>query len=221
MARNSELIRQWEILRDVDSARTGIGIAKLAQLRGVHPRTIRRDVEALARAGFPIYDDRVNGTSIEKLEAISQLRSIARASGSERATRSERAGEAASESACRGVRGAKPLGSYQMGLSTIELCALYFARTTLLAFGAGAMVDDMTRAFMKIEAALPEPTKKFLDRLPMIIKAKALATRKPLDARKTREIVARITDASLSRRRVEMTRRVDGAARAVHAEIQI
>jgi hypothetical protein len=29
---------------------------------------------------------------------------------SDRATRSERAGEAASESACRGVRGAKPLG---------------------------------------------------------------------------------------------------------------
>jgi hypothetical protein len=28
----------------------------------------------------------------------------------ERATRSERAGEAASERACRGVRGAKPLG---------------------------------------------------------------------------------------------------------------
>src|SRR5688572_6070412 len=34
---------------------------------------------------------------------------------SERATRSERAGEAARESACRGVRGAKPLGSRKRG----------------------------------------------------------------------------------------------------------
>src|SRR5262249_6484346 len=57
--------------------------------------------------------------------------------------------------------------------------------------------------FTKIESALPEPTKKFLERLPMMIKAKTLAARKH-DARKMREIVARITDASLSRRRVEM-----------------
>lgn len=168
MARNSELVRQWEVLRDVDSARTGIGIAKLAQLRGVHPRTIRRDLEALARAGFPIYDDRINGSSMWKLTA-------------------------------RPFRGLE-----QMGLSTIELCAMYFARTTLLAFGAGPMADDMTRAFTKIESALPEPTKKFLERLPMMIKAKTLATRKQ-DARKMRDIIARVTDASLSRRRVEMT----------------
>jgi predicted DNA-binding transcriptional regulator YafY len=167
MARNSELIRQWETLRDIDTARTGIGIAKLATMRNVHPRTIRRDLDALARAGFPLYDDKINGTSLWKLSA-------------------------------RPFRGLE-----QMGLSTIELCAIYFARTTLLAFGAGPMVDDMMRAFTKIESALPEPTKKFLDRLPMLIKAKMLAPRKQ-DARKTREIVTRITDASLLHRRVEM-----------------
>jgi predicted DNA-binding transcriptional regulator YafY len=66
------------------------------------------------------------------------------------------------------------------------------------------MVDDTTRAFTKIESALPEPAKRFLDRLPMMIKAKTLATRTH-DVRKAREIVARITDASLSRRRVDMT----------------
>src|SRR5215467_1492780 len=37
-----------------------------------------------------------------------------RASASERATRSERAGEAARERACRGVRGATPLGGGKM-----------------------------------------------------------------------------------------------------------
>ena len=69
MARNTEIVRQWEILRDIDSARTGIGIAKLAALRGVHPRTIRRDLDALARAGFPLFDDKVNGTSMWKLNS--------------------------------------------------------------------------------------------------------------------------------------------------------
>src|SRR5690606_38613547 len=41
MARNQELVRQWQILRDIDSARHGVSIAKLAALRGVHERTIR------------------------------------------------------------------------------------------------------------------------------------------------------------------------------------
>ena len=67
MARNSELVRQWEILRAIDGARNGIAIAKLASERGVHPRTVRRDLDALGRAGFPLYDDKVNGTSMWKL----------------------------------------------------------------------------------------------------------------------------------------------------------
>ena len=44
-----------------------------------------------------------------------------RASEAKRATRSERAGEAARESACRGVRGAKPLGSNVTFRDTIGL----------------------------------------------------------------------------------------------------
>jgi predicted DNA-binding transcriptional regulator YafY len=67
MARNTELVRQWEILRDVDAARHGISVPKLAAARDVHQRTIRRDLEALARAGFPLYDDKSNGTSMWKL----------------------------------------------------------------------------------------------------------------------------------------------------------
>ena len=35
----------------------------------VHPRTIRRDIEALQRAGFPLYDNRVNGSSFWRLRA--------------------------------------------------------------------------------------------------------------------------------------------------------
>ncbi len=69
MARNAELIRQWEILRAIDAARNGITVPKLAAAREVHPRTIRRDIEALSRAGFPLYEDKVNGTSMWKLTA--------------------------------------------------------------------------------------------------------------------------------------------------------
>ena len=67
MARNTELIRQWEILREVDGARNGVSVAKLASVHGVHQRTIRRDLEALCRAGFPLYDDTVNATRMWKL----------------------------------------------------------------------------------------------------------------------------------------------------------
>jgi predicted DNA-binding transcriptional regulator YafY len=67
MARNAELIRQWEILRDIDGARHGISVAKLAAERRVHQRTIRRDLDALCRAGFPLYDEKCNGTSMWKL----------------------------------------------------------------------------------------------------------------------------------------------------------
>ena len=67
MARSSEVVRQWEILRAIDGVRHGIGIAKLASELGVHARTVRRDLDALARAGFPLYDDKVNGSSMWKL----------------------------------------------------------------------------------------------------------------------------------------------------------
>lgn len=69
MARSSEVVRQWEILRAIDGARNGIAIAKLAAERGVCTRTVRRDLDALQRAGFPLYDDKVNGTSMWKLRA--------------------------------------------------------------------------------------------------------------------------------------------------------
>ena len=68
MARNTEVIRQWELLREIDGARIGITIAKLAASRGVHQRTIRRDIDALCSAGFPLYDDKVNGSTVWKLK---------------------------------------------------------------------------------------------------------------------------------------------------------
>jgi predicted DNA-binding transcriptional regulator YafY len=57
--RNAEVIRQWTILREVERARNvGVTIDELASLCGVTTRTIRRDLQALEEAGFPLYDDR-------------------------------------------------------------------------------------------------------------------------------------------------------------------
>src|SRR2546430_11113990 len=49
----------WTILREVERARgTGVTIDDLASRCGVTTRTIRRDLQALEEAGFPLYDDR-------------------------------------------------------------------------------------------------------------------------------------------------------------------
>jgi predicted DNA-binding transcriptional regulator YafY len=57
--RNAEVIRQWTILREIERARTsGVTIDELATLCDVTTRTIRRDLQALEEAGFPIFDDR-------------------------------------------------------------------------------------------------------------------------------------------------------------------
>jgi predicted DNA-binding transcriptional regulator YafY len=56
--RNAEVIRQWTILREIERSRlTGVTIDDLASLCGVTTRTIRRDLQALEEAGFPLYDN--------------------------------------------------------------------------------------------------------------------------------------------------------------------
>ncbi len=59
MPRNAEVIRQWTLLREIEQARAaGVTIDTLASKCNVTTRTIRRDLQALEEAGFPIYDDR-------------------------------------------------------------------------------------------------------------------------------------------------------------------
>src|SRR5262245_27293448 len=57
MARSNEDIRQWQILRSLASSRLGIAVGELAAEHGVTTRTIRRDLSALGRAGFPLYQE--------------------------------------------------------------------------------------------------------------------------------------------------------------------
>jgi predicted DNA-binding transcriptional regulator YafY len=70
MGRNRELIRQWTLLQKVASER-GHTIRHLAAALGVSPRTIHRDLNALQEAGFPLYDDTINGTKVWRVEAKS------------------------------------------------------------------------------------------------------------------------------------------------------
>ena len=58
--RNAEVIRQWKILKTVEAGRYTT-TAALADEHGVTERTIRRDIEALQEAGFPLYDEREDG----------------------------------------------------------------------------------------------------------------------------------------------------------------
>ena len=64
--RNAEVIRQWKILKTIEAGRwTTAG--ELAEEYGVTERTIRRDIEALQEAGFPLYDDRIDGKKVWRL----------------------------------------------------------------------------------------------------------------------------------------------------------
>jgi predicted DNA-binding transcriptional regulator YafY len=65
--RNAEVIRQWSILRDLESSRR-LTIDDLASRTGVTTRTIRRDLEALQASGFPLYDEVHEGKRYWTLE---------------------------------------------------------------------------------------------------------------------------------------------------------
>jgi predicted DNA-binding transcriptional regulator YafY len=53
-ARGQEVIRQWKLLRDVESAKYGLTVDQLSERLGVTTRTIRRDLAQLQEAGFPL-----------------------------------------------------------------------------------------------------------------------------------------------------------------------
>lgn len=57
---NPTLIRQWLLLKSLASRKYGMTIAEMAHETGVVERTIRRDLNVLQQAGFPIRDVRVS-----------------------------------------------------------------------------------------------------------------------------------------------------------------
>jgi predicted DNA-binding transcriptional regulator YafY len=64
--RNAEVIRQWKILKRIEAGRYTTA-QDMAAEHGVTERTIRRDIEALQEAGFPLYDERTDGRKVWRL----------------------------------------------------------------------------------------------------------------------------------------------------------
>ena len=60
MGRNEQLIRQWNIIRQLDS-KFGVTVTQLMQEFRVTRRTIERDLAALEEAGFPLVDEFYEG----------------------------------------------------------------------------------------------------------------------------------------------------------------
>lgn len=63
MERHTEIVRQWRLLLALEGRARGLTLAELQEAagEGVSDRTIRRDLNALAQAGFPIESVRAEG----------------------------------------------------------------------------------------------------------------------------------------------------------------
>ena len=176
MPRNAEVIRQWTILRDLEASRR-LTIDDLARRTGVTTRTIRRDLEALQAAGFPLFDEVHEGKKYWTLE--------------------QRAFRRLDDT----------------GFTLAELSALYFSRTLVECLAATPFQRDVRSAFDKLAAALTPGMRQFLDRLPLVMQAKAAFGKAaapgresgaPMPSAKDAGRVAQLLDATLHHRRIAM-----------------
>jgi predicted DNA-binding transcriptional regulator YafY len=169
MPRNAEVIRQWTILRDLEASRR-LTIDDLAQRTGVTTRTIRRDLEALQSAGFPLFDEVHDGKKYWTLE----------------------------QKAFRRLD--------DTGFTLAELSALYFSRTLVECLAGTPFQRDVSSAFDKLAGALTPGMRQFLDRLPLVMQAKAEpgAAIAGTPSPKLGAKVAQLLDATLHHRRVAM-----------------
>lgn len=167
--RNAEVIRQWSILRDLESSRR-LTIDDLADRTGVSTRTIRRDLEALQAAGFPLFDEQHDGKRYWTLE--------------------QRAFRRLDDT----------------GFTLAELSALYFSRTLVECLAATPFQGDVRSAFDKLSAALTPGMRQFLDRLPLVMQAKAepgsLAAGESASPAPRSARVAQLLDATLHHRKI-------------------
>ncbi len=64
MPRGDQLIRQWKIMQIINASKYGKSIADLAEELECNLRTVYRDIEVLQCAGFPLYNERVQGKNL-------------------------------------------------------------------------------------------------------------------------------------------------------------
>ena len=72
MARGDALARQWKIFRALLSSRRGKTVTEIATSLNLHIRTVYRDLDALQKAGFPIYSEQRGQSSFWKMHADDQ-----------------------------------------------------------------------------------------------------------------------------------------------------
>jgi predicted DNA-binding transcriptional regulator YafY len=176
--RNAEVIRQWKILKRIEKSRY-VTASDLAEEHDVTLRTIRRDIEALQEAGFPLYDDRESGRKIWRLlEGYSQ----------------------------------KAQASFTMS----EMAALYFGRHLMTILSGAPFAADLDSAFVKIRAALPEKSSRYLARISDLFGAIPFPSK---DYSKKKGIIATLVDATLHERRVDMSYYSASSKRAKRYEV--
>ncbi len=165
MPRNAEVIRQWTILKELEASRRAT-IDGLAAQTGVTTRTIRRDLEALQEAGFPLFDETHDGKKYWTLEqkAFKRLDDTA--------------------------------------FTLAELSALYFSRTLVECLSGTPFERDVRSAFDKLSAALTPGMRQLLDRMPLVMQAKAEPGAHAA-APRTKE-VAQLIEATVDHRRITM-----------------
>lgn len=165
MPRNAEVIRQWTILRELEASRR-LTIDEMAERTAVTTRTIRRDLEALQSAGFPLFDETHDGRKYWTLEqkAFRRLDTT--------------------------------------GFTFAELSALYFSRTLVECLAATPFQKDVRSAFERLASALTPGMRQFLDRLPLVIQAKAEPGAQAAGARGKE--IGQLLDATLQHRRAIM-----------------
>jgi predicted DNA-binding transcriptional regulator YafY len=96
-----------------------------------------------------------------------------------------------------------PLKGLGTSFRLTELLALYFSRTLLETMVGSPFRDDVKEAFERFEAALPPSMKHFLEKMPVVVKAKPARMKLPApDPRGER--MGRLMHAMLNRREIEM-----------------
>jgi predicted DNA-binding transcriptional regulator YafY len=176
--RNAEVIRQWKILKRIEKSRY-VTASDLAEEHGVAMRTIRRDIEALQEAGFPLYDDRESGKKIWRLlEGYTQ----------------------------------KAQATFTMS----EMAALYFGRHLITVLQGAPFAADLDSAFVKIRAALPEQSTKYLSHISELFAARPVASK---DYSAKKGVIATLVDATLHERRVDMSYYSASSKRAKRYEV--
>jgi proteasome accessory factor B len=92
------------------------------------------------------------------------------------------------------------LKGVETGFTLAEICALYLSRHLLEAVAGTPFQRDLTNAFARLEKSLAPRMRQFLDRLPLVLAAKA----GPTQGGTSPDVVARLLEATLHHRVARM-----------------